>query len=137
VAAAGGGRDRSTFFLVEVDVFEHRSDPLLPFSRFLRRFLKSVALVGVLLGASLAIGVLGYHTIARLPWIDALLDASMILAGMGPVSELRSDAAKVFASIYALFSGVVFITSVGVAGAPVVHRFLHRFHLEAKTPRRG
>jgi hypothetical protein len=118
-------------------MFEHRSAPLLPFARFLRRFLRSVALVCVLLGVSLAIGVLGYHAIAALPWIDALLDASMILAGMGPVSELRSDAAKVFAAIYALFSGVVFITSIGVIGAPVVHRFLHQFHLEAKTPRRG
>jgi hypothetical protein len=118
-------------------MFEHRSAPLLPLTRFLGRLLWSVALACVLLGVSLAIGVLGYHAIAGLRWIDALLDASMILAGMGPVSELHSDAAKVFASIYALFSGVVFITSIGVIGAPVVHRFLHKFHLEAKTPRRG
>jgi hypothetical protein len=118
-------------------MFEHRSAPLLPFRLFLRRLLQSIALVFVLVGVSLAIGVVGYHTIAGLPWIDALLDASMILAGMGPVSELRSDGAKIFASIYALFSGVVFITSIGVAGAPVVHRFLHKFHLEAETLRRG
>lgn len=117
-------------------MFEHRSAPLLPFRLFLRRLLQSAALVCVLVGVSLAIGVVGYHTIARLPWIDALLDASMILAGMGPVSELRSDAAKIFASIYALFSGVVFITSIGVAVAPVVHRFLHKFHLESEAPRR-
>jgi hypothetical protein len=117
-------------------MFEHRSASLLPFPGFLRRVLKSAALVFLLLGVSLAIGVLGYHAVAGLPWIDALLNASMILAGMGPVGELRSDSAKVFASIYALFSGVVFITSIGVAGAPVVHRFLHRFHLESTPPRR-
>ena len=118
-------------------MYEHRSAPLLPLRLFLRRLLKSVALVGGLVGVSLATGVVGYHTIARLPWIDALLDASMILAGMGPVSALPSDGAKVFASIYALFSGVVFITSIGLAVAPVAHRFLHEFHLESKTPRRG
>ena len=118
-------------------MYEHRSAPLLPFGLFLRRLLKSVALVGALVCFSLAIGVVGYHTIARLPWIDALLDASMILAGMGPVSVLPSDGAKVFASLYALFSGVVFITSIGVAVAPVAHRLLHEFHLEPKTPRRG
>jgi hypothetical protein len=118
-------------------MYEHRSAPLVPLPLFFRRLLKTFALVGGLVGASLGIGVVGYHTVARLPWIDALLDASMILAGMGPVSPLPTDGAKVFASIYALFSGVVFISSIGLAVAPLAHRFLHEFHLESKTPRRG
>lgn len=112
-------------------MFEHRSKPLLPFKAFLARLSRSLALVALMVVSALALGVLGYHAIAGLSWIDALLDASMILSGMGPVSELRSDGAKLFASAYALFSGVVFITSVGVVGAPLFHRFLHQFHLEA------
>jgi hypothetical protein len=114
-------------------MFEHRTAPLPPFRVFLRRLLRRAALVAVLVGASLGGGVLGYHWLAGLPWIDALLNASMILSGMGPVDELHSDAAKLFASAYALFSGVVFITSVGVVGAPIFHRFLHKFHLDPRA----
>jgi hypothetical protein len=115
--------------------FEHRQAPLLPFRRFLRRLLGSFALMNALVGTALAIGVAGYHWIAGLGWVDALLNASMILGGMGPVDPLRSDAAKIFASIYALFSGVMFISSIGVFVAPIVHRFFHRFHLD--EPERG
>lgn len=79
---------------------------------------------------ALSIGVLGYHFIAGLPWIDALLDASMILGGMGPVSALKSDGAKLFASAYALFSGLVFISVVAVTLAPILHRVLHKFHID-------
>ncbi len=111
-------------------MYEHRSKPLLPFEAFLARLGRSVALVAVMVACALGLGVLGYHALAELSWIDSLLNASMILSGMGPVSELRGDAAKIFASAYALFSGVVFITSVGVVGAPILHRFLHQFHLE-------
>ena len=110
-------------------MFEPRSAPLLPFRAFLRRFLRGAAVGALLLGTSLGAGVLGYHVVAGLPWIDSLLNASMILSGMGPVDELHTSAAKLFASAYALFSGVVFITSVGVVGAPVLHRFLHQLHL--------
>ena len=78
---------------------------------------------------ALMIGVCGYHFTAHLEWLDSLVDASMILSGMGPVDVIKNDAGKWFESFYALFSGVVFITSVGVLLAPVVHRFLHRFHL--------
>jgi hypothetical protein len=85
-----------------------------------------------LVGCALSIGVVGYHWIAGLPWIDALLNASMILGGMGPVDALHSDGAKLFASAYALFSGVVFISAIGVFVAPAVHRFLHKFHLEER-----
>jgi hypothetical protein len=115
-------------------VYEHRSAPLLPFGQFLRRLLSSVGLFAFLVVAALGIGVLGYHSLAELSWIDALLNASMILAGMGPVSELHSGRAKLFASAYALFSGVVFISSIGVVGAPIVHRFLHKFHVETEDP---
>jgi hypothetical protein len=110
--------------------FETHSEPLLPASLFVGRVLRSCALSTAILTAALGIGVVGYHLVAALPWIDSLLNASMILSGMGPVNELRGDAAKIFASAYALFSGVVFITSMGVLVAPVLHRFMHRFHLD-------
>lgn len=85
-----------------------------------------------MIGLSLLLGVLGYHFIAGFGWVDSLLDASMILSGMGPVKNLDSDAAKVFASCYALFSGVVFISATGILLAPMFHRVLHRFHIEQK-----
>ncbi len=84
----------------------------------------------IILAFSLGIGTVGYHIYARLPWIDSLLNASMILTGMGPVDHLDSDSAKLFAAFYALFSGVAFLTFVGVLFAPIYHRFLHKFHLE-------
>jgi hypothetical protein len=80
--------------------------------------------------ASLALGSAGYHGFEGLPWLDATLNASMILTGMGPVNELHTTAGKAFGIFYSLFSGVVFLTSVAVMFAPVVRRFLHRFHLE-------
>jgi hypothetical protein len=77
-------------------------------------------------------GVLGYHFFAHLSWVDSLLNASMILGGMGPVNELKTDCAKIFASFYALFSGLAFIGIVSVLLAPFVHRMLHRFHAEER-----
>ncbi len=82
------------------------------------------------MAGSLALGVLGYHLLAGLSWLDALVNASMILTGMGPVNPIETAAGKLFASLYALFSGVAFLTIVAVLLAPAVHRFLHRFHLE-------
>jgi len=110
-------------------MFEHRHQPLVPTAVFLRRLARSGLAFVLLIGVSLAIGTTGYHWIAGLPWIDALLNASMILTGMGPVDRLESSGAKLFASGYSLFSGVAFLTSVGVLGAPVIHRLMHRFHL--------
>jgi len=78
----------------------------------------------------LAIGVGGYHWIAKLSWVDSLLNASMILGGMGPVDPLPTRGAKVFASVYALFSGLVFVGTVGLALSPVLHRILHKFHID-------
>jgi hypothetical protein len=97
---------------------------------FARRVAQNAALGAGLIVVSLGIGVVGYHVSAGLGWVDALLNASMILTGMGPVAELTTDGAKIFASFYALFSGVAFLTIVAVLMAPLVHRFLHRFHLE-------
>ncbi len=110
-------------------MFESRTEPLAPRHVFLRRAVKFLGLAGWVIGAALAIGVLGYHSIAGFGWIDSLLNASMILGGMGPVGELSSNAAKVFASLYALFSGLVFISVIGIVLAPAAHRALHRFHL--------
>ena len=104
--------------------------PLPHRSLFLRRSIRSLAIGCGLIGACLGVGVIGYHYFAGMIWIDSLVNASMILSGMGPVGELRTDAGKLFASFYALFSGVAFISSVGVVLGPAVHRFLHRFHLE-------
>ena len=111
-------------------MYEHRRQQVATRRQFARRVLRHllVALVAVL--AALGIGVIGYHVLGRLPWIDALLNASMILGGMGPIDPLPSDAAKLFASAYALFAGLVFIAILGVLLAPFVHRLLHRLHAE-------
>jgi hypothetical protein len=112
-------------------MYEHRTDPLLPRSAFLKRLAShSGAAIGIILG-SLLIGILGYHFLEGLAWIDALVNAAMLLGGMGPVSTLHTNAGKLFASFYALYSGIVFLVAVGVMVAPVFHRILHHFHLEA------
>jgi len=85
-----------------------------------------------LIAAALSIGIEGYHHFAGLGWIDSLLNASMILGGMGPVSQLTNDGAKLFASLYALFSGLVFIAVMGIVFTPLVHRLLHIFHVSGK-----
>jgi len=115
---------------MDLPKLEHKSKPLLPKKQFALRMLRSLALAACMIGFSLGLGILGYHLSANLSWLDSLLNASMILTGMGPVDPLHTVAGKVFASFYALFSGVIFITSVAVLLAPVFHRFLHRFHLE-------
>ena len=99
---------------------------------FARRLLICFAFASGVMGAALLIGVLGYHLLGQLGWVDSLLNASMILGGMGPVDAMRTDAAKIFASLYALFSGVVFIGAMAILLAPVVHRGLHLFHLDEK-----
>ncbi len=113
-------------------MYEHRREPLLPFPVFLRRVLNSACMAVAVVTTALGIGVLGYHALENIPWVDAVLNASMILGGMGPVTELHTVAGKLFASAYALFSGIVFITTSGILLAPFVHRLLHRFHLETR-----
>ena len=103
--------------------------------RFYGRLLRAGGVAGTVIGLSLGLGVLGYHLIAGFGWVDSLLNASMILAGMGPVGTLDSDAAKIFASAYALFSGVVFISASGILLSPVFHRVLHKFHIEQRDLR--
>ena len=111
-------------------MFEGKGDPILSRSDFLFRMLRFVGIaVGVVLVA-LVVGILGYRITEGMSWVDALLNASMILAGMGPVDQLHTEAGKLFASAYALFSGVVFLVVAGVLFAPLFHRLLHRFHLE-------
>jgi len=114
-------------------MYEHRSQPLLPKHLFIRRVVWHVlSALAVILG-SLFIGIAGYHFTEGLPWLDSLLNASMILGGMGPVNELHTSGGKVFASLYSLFSGIVFLVTAAILVAPVVHRFLHRLHVEAKA----
>ena len=111
--------------------YEHRQQPLLPRRRFVRRLVRHGEYALILLAVSLAIGMAGYHWIAGFRWIDSLLNASMLLGGMGPIGDLPNDAAKLFASVYALYSGVAFLVLAGLMLAPVFHRILHRFHWEA------
>jgi hypothetical protein len=108
-----------------------RVRPLPSRRHFMRRMMWSVAFFAGFIAVSLAIGAVGYHATEGLGWLDATLNAAMILTGMGPVHAMQSDAGKVFATGYAIYSGVAFLTSVAVLLGPVVHRFLHRFHLDA------
>lgn len=114
-------------------MFEKKKDRLLPRREFLRRMARSAALGAVLILVSLLVGIFGYHFIGGLPWMDAFLDAAMILSGMGPLSQLHSDAAKLFAGIYAIYCGIALIGTTAIIFAPAVHRALHKFHLEDST----
>ncbi len=109
--------------------FEHHKKPLLPRKQFIHRQVRYAVFSLVILVLSAAVGTVGYHLLGRLPWIDAFLNASMILGGMGPVDHLDTDSAKLFASFYALFSGIAFIAFAGVLFAPAYHRFLHKLHI--------
>lgn len=111
-------------------MYEHHSEPLLPRTLFIRRLLAHGLAGAAVIVCSLAIGVVGYRVFAQLSWVDSLLNASMILGGMGPVNPLSSNGAKLFASLYALFAGIAFLATAGILIAPVAHRILHRLHLE-------
>ena len=111
-------------------MFEHHKEPLASQAEFTWRVVRySLITAGIIL-FSLGIGMLGYHYYESLSWIDSLLNASMILGGMGPVNPLRTNTGKVFASFYALYSGIILLASVGILATPIFHRFMHRFHLE-------
>lgn len=116
-------------------MFEHRSQPLLDRRAFLRRLVSSSVLGLGLVVLSLYIGMLGYHVFERLTWIDSFLNASMILGGMGPIEQPQTYAGKLFAGIYALYCGLAVILVAGIIFAPVVHRLIHKFHVE-RDPRR-
>lgn len=112
--------------------FEHKNEPLLPRDLFVKRMFNHLLLGTITIFLSLMIGIIGYHYLEGIGWIDSLLNASMILGGMGPVNELHTDSGKIFASMYALFSGIIFLVTVGIIIAPAVHRFLHRLHIDEK-----
>ena len=117
-------------------MFEHRPQPLLPRRLFLQRALRYAAFSTLLLGLSLLFGMAGYHYLAGVDWMDAFYNASMILTGMGPaldmdaVSPAQRDGIKLFAGLYALYSGVVFLAATGLVLTPLLHRFLHKMHVE-------
>ena len=111
-------------------MFERKHEKLAPLSVFVRRMGASVLLAGLLVTAALSLGISGYHWIAGFGWVDSLLEASMILGGMGPVNQLTTTGAKIFASAYALFSGLMFIGVMGIVLTPVAHRLLHKFHID-------
>ena len=112
--------------------FENKGEPLAHRKVFFGRMMKMAAIAGFATFLCLLLGIWGYHYIAHLAWIDALHNASMILSGMGPVANIDNVSGKLFSSFYALFSGVAFITNISIFLSPVVHRFLHKMHLEKK-----
>ncbi len=110
--------------------FEHHREPVASRSKFVRRMIRFTFYSMSFLFVSLMMGVMGYHYICDLGWVDSFLNASMILTGMGPVSPLPSHEAKIFASAYAIFCGIAFLTIFSILIAPVLHRILHRLHLK-------
>ena len=111
-------------------MYEHHSARLIPIRLFLRRLVRHFYVVGGLILFSLLGGMVGYVVLADMSWIDAFLNASMLLGGMGPVGDLPNGRSKIFAGIFALYSGLVFIASAGILIAPVAHRVLHKLHLD-------
>jgi peptidoglycan biosynthesis protein MviN/MurJ (putative lipid II flippase) len=110
-------------------MFEHRREKLLSLPLFVRRLAICLLIASGMVLVGVGVGVLGYHHFAGFSWVDSLLNACMILTGMGPVGGLPTDEAKIFASLYALFSGLVFISVMAVMISPIMHRILHKFHL--------
>lgn len=117
--------------------FEHRKDQLLPRSAFIARIMWSAGIALGLVIVSLAIGAFGYHKTLAIPWVDAVLNAAMILTGMGPVNQINTTSGKLFATLYAIYSGVAFLTMAAVLFAPLLHRFLHKFHLDVEDEDRS
>jgi hypothetical protein len=109
---------------------ESKGEALASQMRFLGRLAASLCMASVVIAVSLFAGMLGYHHFESMSWTDAYVNAAMILSGMGPVGQLNTEAGKIFAGSYALYSGLVIIIATGIVLAPVVHRVLHRFHLD-------
>ncbi len=109
-------------------MYEHRTTRPIPTRRFLRRLALHVAVALGLVAVSLALGMLGYSHFEQLAWRDAFLNSAMLLGGMGPVDAPKTPGGKVFAGVYALYCGLVFLIAAGVIFAPLLHRLLHRFH---------
>lgn len=113
-----------------IEQLEHKSDPLAPRPRFFLRLFWYFLITIVIVMVALLIGTLGYHYFGVCDWIDALHNAAMILTGMGPVIQMTTTAGKLFSVFYALFSGLAFLSMVAVIMTPIIHRFLHRLHLD-------
>jgi len=111
-------------------MYEHKSAPLLSRWEFYKRLATSFGVSLAIVMLSLGLGTAGYHWFGGLTWIDSLLNAAMILTGMGPVNPMTSTSGKLFATFYALYSGIAFLTMMAVIASPIVHRFMHKFHLE-------
>ena len=118
-------------------MFEHRSSPLLPFARFCQRQLAFAAYAAVIILTSLGIGTLGYHVFEERNWLDSMYSAAMILTGMGPAMELKHDSAKVFVTVYAIFSAVVFLSASALLFTPLFHRLMHTLHLDQQEDEQG
>ena len=117
-------------------MYEHRTAPVLPWPAFVRRMARHGGFVFTLAVVSIAVGMLGFHWFARQTWIDAFLNAAMLLGGMGPVGEIRSNGGKIFAGLFALYAGLAFIIAFAALTGPVLHRLLHRFNAEQHAARR-
>lgn len=118
-------------------MFENKNDPLAPKHVFVTRVVFSVLISLLVILLSLGIGTFGYHFFGKLTWIDSLLNAAMILTGMGPVDPMKSVGGKLFATFYCLFSGIVFLSLMAIILAPIYHRFLHSFHLAEEDDDNG
>jgi hypothetical protein len=114
---------------------EHFHQKPISSAAFRRRFIKYVLSAFSLILISLGIGMAGYHSFESMSWIDAFVSASMILSGMGPVGELKTEGGKFFAGCYALFSGILFLATTGLVFSPLLHRLMHKFHFQDKLPR--
>lgn len=111
-------------------LYEHGGQPLLPRHRFVQRMWQHFLVAIILIAVSLLVGMIGYHWLARMSWLDSFLNAAMLLGGMGPVGDIPTASGKVFAGVYALYAGLVLIASAAVLLTPVLHRVMHRVHLE-------
>ena len=111
-------------------MYEHKKQPLASSRTYYQRVLKNLVVAVGILMVCLLIGIIGYHFLANAAWIDAIHNAAMILSGMGPVIQIDNTAGKLFSSVYALFSGVIFIATIGFILAPAIHRLFHRLHIE-------
>lgn len=111
-------------------MFENKFEPLLSQTQFLLRMARSLGVALLIVAASLSIGTVGYHVFGSLTWVDALLNAAMILTGMGPVDQMPTTSGKLFSTFYALYSGIAFLTMMAVILAPLLHRLLHTFAME-------
>ncbi len=110
-------------------MYEKRHHPIASSRFFIRRLLRHGVLASLLMSGSLMVGILGYHWLEGLSFVDAFVNAAMLMGGMGPVDTMHSDAAKLFAGCYALYCGLVLLVTTGILAAPVLHRLLHQFHM--------